>query len=72
VHPARDGYLQTYETLLKEINAHPGSVPVPKDQYEVESAALADSNFNMPCKTGIRFPSLQVMAMINRQDMLWR
>ncbi len=61
------GYLQTYETLLKEINAHwhPGSEPVPTDQYEVECAALADCNFNLPCETGIRYPSL--VAMMNRR-----
>ncbi len=55
---ARAGYLQTYETLLKEINSHPDSAPVAPDQYEVECAALADSNFNVPCKTGIRYPAL--------------
>jgi hypothetical protein len=67
---ARVGYLQHYETLLKEINSHPGSSPVPPDQYAVESAALADRNFNVPCETGIRYPSL--ISMINRRDMLWR
>ncbi len=67
---AQAGYLQTYETLLKEINSHPGSAPVAPDQYEVECAALADSNFNVPCETGNRYPSL--LAMINRRDMLWR
>ena len=67
---ARTGYLQTYETLLKEIHSHPGSAPVAPDQYELECAALADLNFNVPCETGIRYPSL--LAMINRRDMLWR
>ena len=69
---ARAGYLQTYETLLKEINSHLGSAPVAPDQCEVECAALADSNFNVPlaCKTGIHYPSL--LAMINCWDMLWR
>ena len=67
---ARAGYLQQYETLLKEINAHPGSEEVPEDQYAVESAALADRNFNVPCESGIRYPSLVVM--LNRADMLWR
>ena len=43
---------------------------VPPDQYAVESAALADRNFNVPCETGIRYPSL--ISMINRRDMLWR
>jgi hypothetical protein len=42
---ARAGYLQTDETLLKEINEHPGSAPVEEDQYQVESVAPADCNF---------------------------
>ncbi len=67
---AQAGYLQTYETLLKEINHHPGSAPVAPDQYEVECAALADLKFKVPCETGICYPSL--LAMINRRDMLWR
>jgi hypothetical protein len=33
---AQAGYLQTYETLLKEINEHPGSAPVEEDQYLVD------------------------------------
>jgi hypothetical protein len=60
---ARAGYLQTYETLLKEINEHPGSVPVEEDQYRIESVALADRNFNVACETGISYPSL--VAMLN-------
>jgi hypothetical protein len=60
---ARAGYLQTYETLLKEINAHPGSEEVPSDQ-------LADSNFNVPCESGIRYPAL--VAMLNSRDMTWQ
>ncbi len=67
---ARAGYLQTYETLLKEINDHPGSAPVADDQYLVESVALSDSNYNLACKTGIRCPSL--VAMFNSRSMLWR
>jgi hypothetical protein len=39
---ARAGYFQHYETLLKELNAHPASDPVPPDQYEVECASLSD------------------------------
>ena len=66
---ARAGYLQTYETLLKEINAHPGSEEVPPDQYAVESSALADRNFNVPCESGIRYPTLA--AMLNRRDLSW-
>ena len=50
--------------------SHPDSSPVAPDQYAVESAALADHNFNVPCETGIRYPSL--ISMINRRDMLWR
>ena len=67
---ARAGYLQTYETLLKEINAHPGSEEVPSDQYTVESVVLADRNFNVPCESGIRYPSL--VAMLNRREMTWQ
>ena len=63
-------YLQQYETLLKEINSHPGSEEVPPDQYEVETVALADRNLNVPCESGIRYPSL--VAMLNREDMRWR
>ena len=66
---ARAGYLQHYETLLKEIKSHPGSENVPPDQYEVETVALADRNFNVPCESGIRYPSL--IAMLNRRDMRW-
>ncbi len=57
------GYLQTYDTLPKEINDHPGSVPVEEDQYQIESVALADRNFNVTCETGIHYPSL--VAMLN-------
>jgi hypothetical protein len=69
---ARAGYLQTYETLLKEINTHPGSdyVPGADDQYQVECLALADRNMNLPCETGICYPSLT--AMLNHRDMMWR
>ncbi len=59
---ARAGYLQTYETLLKEINEHPGSAPVREDQYRIESVALADRNF-VAWETGICYPSL--VAMLN-------
>ena len=51
---ARAGYIQHYETLLKEINSHPGSEKVPPDRYEVETAALADRSFNVLCESGIR------------------
>ncbi len=68
---ARAAYLQTYETLLKEINMHPGSAqtaPVGDDQYLVECNSLSGRNFNLSCETGIRYPSL--FAMLNRQSML--
>ncbi len=39
-------------------------------QYRIESVALADSNFNVACESGIRYPSL--VAMLNRRLMLWR
>ena len=58
---ARAGYLQHYKTLLKELNAHPASDPVPPDQYEVERVALADRNLNIPCESGLRYPSHMVM-----------
>ena len=67
----RAGYLQTYETLLNEINMHPGSAAlVDDDQFLVESVALSDSNFNLACETGIQYPTL--VAMLNRQSLLWR
>ena len=61
---ARAGYLQHYETLLKELNTHPATDPVPPDQYEVESVALSDRNLNVPCESGICYPSL--LVMLNR------
>jgi hypothetical protein len=72
---ARAGYLQTYETLLKEIQSHPGSDDVeldaePVDQYAVDCVALADRNLNVPSESGIRYPSL--IVMMNRQEMSWR
>ena len=76
---ARAGYLQTYETLLKELQSHPGpdsdcvepdAAAEPADQYAVDCVALADRNMNIPCESGIRYPSLT--AMLNRRDMKWR
>ncbi len=55
------GYLQHYETMLKELNTHPGTDPVPPDQYEVECVALFDRNLDVPCESGIRYPSFLVM-----------
>ena len=39
-------------------------------QFEVETIALAHRNFNVPCESGIRYPTLT--AMLNPQEMLWR
>jgi hypothetical protein len=64
---ARAGYLQHYETLLKEVQLHPApeaDQQEPVDQYDVELCTLADSNHNVPCESGIRYPSL--VAMQNR------
>ena len=61
------GYLQTYETLLKEINMHPGSAP-DDDQFLVESVALSDSNFNLACETGIRYPKLVSLRVEGPND----
>ena len=63
---ARAGYLQHYETLLKELNGHPATDPVPPDQYEVERIALSGRNLNVPCESGIRYPSL--LVMMNRRQ----
>ena len=69
---ARAGYLQTYETLLKELQSHPGpdldcvepdAAAEPADQYAVDCVALADRNFNVPCESGIRYPSLTAMLI---------
>ncbi len=57
--------LQHFETLLKELNSHPGSDPVPPDQNEVEYASLSDRNLNVQCESGIFFPSL--LVMLHRQ-----
>ena len=47
-----------------------GSVSVEDNQYQVDSDALADRNFNIACETGISHPSL--VAMLNSWSMLWR
>ena len=68
---ARAGYLQHYETLLKDLHLtsdEPQEEPV--DQYEVERCTLADRNHNVPCESGIRYPSL--VAMNNRELMTSR
>ncbi len=59
-------YLQhsAYETLLKKLNTHPASDPVPPDNY-VECAALADHDLNVPCESGICYPSLLTMLIID-------
>jgi hypothetical protein len=63
---ASAGYLQHYETLLKELNAHPAIDPLPPDRYEVERFALSDCNLNVPSESGICYPSL--LVMLNRRQ----
>ncbi len=63
---ARAGYLQHYEPLLKELNAHPATDPVPPYQYDVERVALSDRNLNVPCESGICYPSF--LVMLNSQQ----
>ena len=60
---ARAGYLQHYKTLLNELNEHPASDSVLPDQYEAECASLADCDLNVPCESGIHFPSYMVMLL---------
>jgi hypothetical protein len=72
---ARAGYLHTCETLLKEIQSHPGSDSVEPEaesanQYDLDCIALADRNFNVPSESRIHYPSL--MAMMNQRDLSWR
>ncbi len=62
---ARAGYLQHYKTLLKGLNMHPASDPVPPDQYEVECASLSDCNLNVPCESGICYPSKSMLVTYN-------
>ena len=62
------GYLLTNETLLNEINMHPGSALVDDDQFIVESVVLSDRNFNLACETGIQYPTL--VTMLNSRSML--
>ena len=57
---ARAGYLQHYETLLKEVELHPApkaDQQEPVDQCDVELCTLADRNHNVLCESGIRYPS---------------
>ena len=67
---ARAGYLQTYETMLDQLKSHPDSDKVPQDQCDVERHSLTDCTFNVPCESGISYPSLVVM--LNRPEMMWR
>ena len=64
-HP-RAGYLQHYETLMKDLEAHApedgGSQAEPQDQNNVERVALSDRNHNLPSETGLQYPSLRVMS----------
>jgi hypothetical protein len=69
------GYLQTFETLLKEIQSRPGSGRAEPeaesaDHYAVDCIGLAVRNFFVPCESGIRYPSL--IAIMNQRDMSWQ
>ncbi len=72
MHVPATSRLQTYETLLKQLSSHQGSDKDQHelDQYSVECVALEDRNFNVPCESGIRCPSL--IALLNRRQMMWR
>jgi hypothetical protein len=63
---ARAGYLQHYETLLKELEAHVpedgGLQAEPQDQYDVERVALSNRKHNLPSETGLWYPSLLVLS----------
>ena len=63
---SRAGYLQHYETLLKELEVHvPEDVGLqaePQYQYDVERVALSDRNHNLLSETGLRYQSLVVMS----------
>jgi hypothetical protein len=54
---ARAGYLQTYETLLKQLSSLQGS-DKEQGQYAVDCVALADRNFNVPLRVwdSLSFP----------------
>ena len=70
---ARKGYLQHYESILKELEGHPeqpSESSAPQDSYARDSAQLGDHNFNVACETGLRYPTLQ--AMLNRNAMKLR
>ena len=70
---ARKGYLQHYESILKELEGHPdqpSKSSAPQDSYARDSAQLGDHNFNVACETGLRYPTLQ--AMLNRNAMKLR
>ena len=67
---ARKGYLQHYESILKELEGHPDQTSEsssPQDSYARDRKQLGDHNFNVACETGLRYPTLQ--AMLNRDAM---
>jgi hypothetical protein len=55
---------QNFEKACSFLHAQPATDPVPPDQCEVASVALSDSNLNVPCESGIRYPSM--LVMLNR------
>ena len=61
------GFLRHYERLLAKLEGLPDA---PGDKYAADSQVLCDSNFNVACETGIRYPTLP--AMLNRDARLIR
>ena len=61
------GFLQHYERLLSEVEGFPAETA---NKYAADTQILCDSNFNVACETGIRYPTLP--AMLNRDAVLMR
>ena len=40
------------------------------DEYATDTQFLYDRNFNVACETGIRYPTLPVLAMLNSDTLL--
>ena len=69
---ARRGYLQHYQTLLKELAEEAGAeagadVDPSGDSYAHDSSLLGDRNFNVACETGIRYPAYETMCRREEQ-----
>jgi hypothetical protein len=72
---ARRGYLQHYETLLRELDSDGGadadgvdsSESGSNDSYARDSSFLRDRNFNVACETGIRYPAYETICRREQQ-----